>query len=53
MNATQQVSICCPRCQSEKEIVILGRKENLIVIECHSCLTLQVVHQTQRKREHE
>jgi hypothetical protein len=51
MNAPQQTPVCCPRCQSDTEIVILGRDGDSILIECHWCLTLQVVHQPQPNQD--
>lgn len=47
MNASLQTSVFCPRCQCDSEIVVLGRGRDSILIECHACLTIQVVQNSQ------
>ncbi|MEO8496428.1 MAG: hypothetical protein ABI614_15275 [Planctomycetota bacterium] len=51
INATKQTLACCPRCQSDTEIVVLGRAGDLTLVECHWCLTLQVARLPQAEQQ--
>jgi len=42
-NTKKPAALRCPRCRAEAEVVVLGRNGRSIVVECHCCLTLQVV----------